>query len=287
MENGGRMTRFRILAVLLVVAAYVTGRQFGPDPAYNAFLTLIPVLVLGYFVARPENYSPDTRFHLPGRMDQVRNWARIITMAGFGVMAAAALIVGVYLYVPFEDRGAVPMPLLGAINDYGLLLGLVLSGLGFAVWTFSAARSNAPKPGYIITRYGILVFLMVAAAICVGYLFSLSNDSTSAVALPFLVAAVVLFSFVAQPERYNSASAYFQPGGVARARRRAIRAMLLGVALFLLGLSGYVVQKSVSADNVTLVDVIEMGGAVLVVSGGATLCGGFFALCAALFLKRA
>jgi len=282
---GGRVTRFKILALLLVVTAYATGRQFGPDPAYNALLTLIPVLVLGYFVARPENYSPDTRFHLPGRMDRVRKWARIITMAGFGVMAAGALIVGVYLYVPF-DRGVVPMGLLGAINDYGLLLGLVLSGLGFAVWTFSAARSNAPKPGYIITRYGILVFLMVAAATCVGYLFSLSNDSTSAVALLFLVAAVVLFSFVAQPERYNSASGYFQPGGVALARRGAIRAMLWGVALFLLGVVAFVVLKSVSVDNVTLVDGIGMAGALLIFSGGVVLCGGIFALCAALFLKR-
>ena len=284
---GGRMTRFRILAVLLVVAAYATGRQFGPDPAYNAFLTLIPVLVLGYFVARPENYSPDTPFHLPGRMDQVRKWARIITMAGFGVMAAAALIVGVYLYAPFEDRGVVPMPLLEAINDYGLLVGLMLSGLGFIAWSFAAARGKSPKPGYIITRYGILVFLMVAAATCVGYLFSLSNDSTSAVALPFLVATVVLFSFVAQPERYNSASGYFQPGGVALARRRAIRAMLLGVALLVLGVFVPVVLKSVSVDNVTLVDGIGMGGALLVFSGGVVLCGGFFALCAALFLKRA
>ena len=191
---GGRVARYRILVVLLVVAAYATGRQFGPDPAYNAFLTLIPVLVLGYFVARPENYSPDTPFHLPGRTDQIRKWARIITMVGFGVMAAAALIVGVYLYLPLEDRGVVPMPLLRAMNDYGLLLGLVLSGLGFVAWSFAAARSKAPKPVYIMSRYGILVFLLVAAAICVGYLFSLSNDSTSAVALPFLVAVVVLFS---------------------------------------------------------------------------------------------
>ena len=282
---GGRVTRFKILALLLVVTAYATGRQFGPDPAYNALLTLIPVLVLGYFVARPENYSPDTRFHLPGRMDRVRKWARIITMAGFGVMAAGALIVGVYLYVPF-DRGVVPMGLLGAINDYGLLLGLVLSGLGFAVWTFSAARSNAPKPGYIITRYGIRLFLMVAAATCVGYLLSLSNDSTSAVALLFLVAAVVLFSFVAQPERYNSASGYFQPGGVALARRLAIGAMLWGLALFLLGVVAFVVLKSVSVDNVTLVDGIGMAGALLIFSGGVVLCGGIFALCAALFLKR-
>ena len=96
----------------------------------------------------------------------------------------------------------------------------------------------------------------------------------------------ILFSFVAQPERYHSASGYFQPGGVARARRRAIRAMLWGVALFLMGLSGYVVQKSVSADNVALVDGIEMAGALLVFSGGVVLCGGFFAFCAALFLKR-
>ena len=280
------MARFKILAVLLVVAAYATGHQFGPDPAYNALLTLIPVLVLGYFVARPESYSPDTPFHSPGRMDQIRKWARIVTMAGLGIMAAGMLIVGVYLYAPFEDRGVVPMPLLGAINDYGLLVGLVLSGLGFVAWSFAARRGKASKPGYIITRYGILVFLMVAAATCVGYLFSLSNDSTSAVALAFLVATVVLLSFVAQPERYNSASGYFQPGGVARARRAAIRAMLWGVALFLLGLSGYVVEKSVSADNVILVDGIGMAGALLVFSGGVVLCGGFFALCAALFLKR-
>ena len=62
--------------------------------------------------------------------------------------------------------------------------------------------------------------------------------------------------------------------------------MLLGTALLLLGVSCHVVLMSVSVDNVTLVDGIEMVGSLLVVSGGATLCGGFFALCTALFLKR-
>jgi hypothetical protein len=60
------MARFRILVLLLVLAALATGRQFGPDPQYNAFLTLVPILVLGYFVARPELYNPDTSFYEPG-----------------------------------------------------------------------------------------------------------------------------------------------------------------------------------------------------------------------------
>lgn len=113
------------------------------------------------------------------------------------------------------------------------------------------------------------------------------NANTSAAALPLVVAVVVLFFFVAKPELYNSASAYFKPGGVARARTRAIRAMWLGMALLLLGVFGSVVLKSVFARSLSLVDQLQLGGGFLVVSGGAALCGGLFAWCTALFLKRA
>ncbi len=86
------MARYRVLVFLLVVAALATGRQLGPDPFYNAFLTLVPMLVLGYFVARPEIYSPDIPFYLPGRIEQTRKWARWATLLALAVFLGSSLL---------------------------------------------------------------------------------------------------------------------------------------------------------------------------------------------------
>lgn len=127
------MARYRILVFLLVVAALATGRQFGPDPSYSAFLTLVPMLVLGYFVARPEIYNPDTSFYLPGRMEQTRKWARWTTLVALAVFVASSLLSFSFVR-SFEPPGPPAPTAYTEAVELVWLLSLALLCCGFVAW---------------------------------------------------------------------------------------------------------------------------------------------------------
>lgn len=140
------MVRYRILVFLLVVAALVAGRQFGPDPSYNALLMMVPVLVLGYFVARPEIYNPDTPFYLPDRMDQTRKWVRWMTLAALAVLLASSLLSFRIIY-SVEPPGTPTPTAYTQTVDLVWSLSLVLLCCGFVAWcvTIFLKRTGAAE----------------------------------------------------------------------------------------------------------------------------------------------
>jgi hypothetical protein len=130
------MVRFRILVLLLVIAALATGRQFGPAPQYNAFLTLVPMLVLGYFVTRPERYNPDVPFYQPGGLERARKWARWTTLAGL-VLFLVGSLVATRLFVAMDSNPTSPTgpdPLAIAGSSAGTI-GMGLLCIGFVAWS--------------------------------------------------------------------------------------------------------------------------------------------------------
>lgn len=133
--NGENMARFRILVLLLVIAALATGRQFGPDPQYNAFLTLVPMLVLGYFVARPELYAPDTAFYLPGGFERTRKWARWTTLAGLVLLLGGSLVAFRVVYSVDGPPKLNSPDSLAIVGDQVVVLGFFLLCIGFVAWS--------------------------------------------------------------------------------------------------------------------------------------------------------
>lgn len=140
------MARYRILVLLLVVAALFTGRQFGPDPSYNFLLTLFPMLVLGYFVARPEIYNPDTPFYVPGRMEQARKWARWTTFAALAVFLTCSLLSFRIVY-SVEPPGAATPTAYTYTVEFVWLLSMGILYCSFVAWcaTVFLKRTGTPK----------------------------------------------------------------------------------------------------------------------------------------------
>lgn len=132
--NGENMTRYRILVLLLVIAAFATGRQFGPDPQYNAFLTLVPMLALGYFVARPELYNPDTSFYQSGGLERTRKWARWTTLAGLVLLLGGSLMAFRMLYSVDGPPKLNSPDRLAIVGDQVAVLGFFLLCIGFVAW---------------------------------------------------------------------------------------------------------------------------------------------------------
>lgn len=142
-----------------------------------------------------------------------------------------------------------------------------------------------PGRGEDMVRYRILVLLLVLAAIVTGYSLS-QPDAPVSGAVPFTaIATAVLGVFVAKPEFYNPAAPFFRPGGVARARKRAVRMLLLGLGLTVLGMAfGGIFYAT--ANNPGLADGFNLSTGYLIVAGMALFCGGLFAWCVARFLKE-
>ena len=136
-----------------------------------------------------------------------------------------------------------------------------------------------------MTRYRILVLLLVLAAIVTGYSLSLPRSPISNAAFPAAIITAVLGVFVAKPELYNPAAPFFRPGGVVRARRRAVRAMLLGLGLIALSMAfGGIFYAT--ASNPGLADGFHLSIGYLIAAGATFFCGGVVAWCVARFLKE-
>lgn len=136
-----------------------------------------------------------------------------------------------------------------------------------------------------MTRYRILVLLLVLAALVTGYSLSVPHSPASNAAFLAAIATAVLGVFVAKPELYNPAAPFFRPGGVGRARARAVRAILLGVGLTILGVAvGGIFHAG--ADNPGLADGFNLSIGYVVVAGMAFFCGGVIAWCVARLLKE-
>jgi hypothetical protein len=131
----------------------------------------------------------------------------------------------------------------------------------------------------------MLVLLLMLAAIVTGYSLSVPHSPISNAAFLTAVATAVLGGFVAKPELYNPAAPFFRPGGVMRARKRAVRVMLLslGVIALAMALGGIF---HVTADRPGLADGFNLSISYLIAGGMALFCGGLFAWCVARFLKE-
>jgi hypothetical protein len=133
-------------------------------------------------------------------------------------------------------------------------------------------------------RYRILVFLLVLVAIATGYSLSQPDSPIANAAFLTAIATAVLGIFVAKPELYNPGAPFFRPGGVARARKRAVRILWLGLGLMVLGMAfGGIFYAT--ANNPGLADGFNLSVGYLIVVGMAFFCGGLFAWCVAWFLK--
>lgn len=136
-----------------------------------------------------------------------------------------------------------------------------------------------------MTRYRILVLLLLLAAIATGYSLSVPHSPISNAAFLTAIATMVLGVFVAKPEFYNPAAPFFRPGGVTRARKRAVRMLLLGLGLTVLGMAfGGIFYATVR--NPGLADGFHLSIGYLIVVGMALFCGGLFAWCVTWFLKE-
>jgi hypothetical protein len=131
----------------------------------------------------------------------------------------------------------------------------------------------------------MLVLLLVLAAIATGYSLSVPRSPYSNATLLAAIATVVLGVFVAKPELYNPAAPFFRAGGVVRARRRAVRALLLGLGLIALVMAfGGIFYAT--ASNPGLADGFHLSVGYLIAAGLAFFCGGVIAWCVARFLKE-
>lgn len=136
-----------------------------------------------------------------------------------------------------------------------------------------------------MTRYRVLVLLLVLAAIATGYLLSAPHSSISNAAFPAVIITAVLGVFAAKPELYNPAAPFFRPDGVARARTRAVRAMLLGLGLIALGMAfAGVFYATVSHPG--LADGFHLSIGYLIAGGVFCFCGGLVAWCVTRLLKE-
>ena len=136
-----------------------------------------------------------------------------------------------------------------------------------------------------MTRYRTLVILLVLAALVTGYSLSAPHSPISNAAFLTAIATAVLGVFVAKPELYNPAAPFFRPGGIGRARKRAVRSMLLGLGVVALAMAlGGIFH--ITADRPGLADGFNLSMGYLIAAGMALLCGGLFAWCAARFLKE-
>jgi hypothetical protein len=134
-------------------------------------------------------------------------------------------------------------------------------------------------------RYRILVLLLVLAALVTGYSLSVPHSPASGAVLPAAIVAAVLGVFVAKPELYNPTAPFFLSGGVVRARRRAVRAIFLGLGLIALSMAfGGIFYATVS--NPGLADGFHLSIGYLIATGATFFCGGVVAWCVARFLKE-
>ena len=80
------MARFRILVLLLVVAGMASGALLGIGRWYEAGVMMVPFAVLAYCAARSERYTPDAPVYQAGAVEQVRKWARRVTLVGLALI---------------------------------------------------------------------------------------------------------------------------------------------------------------------------------------------------------
>lgn len=292
------MTRYRIQVLLLVVSAGFAGASIGTWPFVPVLLL---ALVLAYFTLRSELYHPDAPVYDVSVVDQVRKWARWVTLCGLAALGVvvAALAVFFLLSIPgipifLSTPQAVDM--FGQITSWFLMAGEGLLCVGFPVWSGAVFWNNRqkshaaplPPPPTIVSRYRVLVVLLVLTAFCVGlYMGDLRNDAMrySMLFVPLVAAVPVLGSFVIWPEQYNPYFCLYQEGAAARARRRAKWSMLASLVLLAAGMAAILTLPTGTPSGVSSLQL--MSGPFAFMGGILLFCGGFFAWCIALFLNRA
>jgi hypothetical protein len=131
------MVRFRILVLLLAVAGMASGALLGIGPWYNASVTMVPLVVLAYFAARSEHYTPDAPVYQAGAAELVRKWASRATLLGLALIVIPVLVMmfAFGLIIPMENIAKIPNWIRAAINMQIPYAGFVLLCAGFAVWS--------------------------------------------------------------------------------------------------------------------------------------------------------